>query len=64
MDHNLTSESHYNAHNMKNFAVITCTVFAASSALAHDGHDHLDQMPLDYVKYPYQAVAPGFTEGC
>ena len=29
---------------------------------AHDGHDAL-QMPLGYVKYPYQAVYPGDDEG-
>ena len=26
-------------------------------------HDHSNQMPLDYVKYPYQAVYPGLDEG-
>ena len=49
---------------MKSFTAIAHAIFAASSALAHAGHDIIDQMPLDYVKYPYQAVAPGFTEGC
>ena len=29
---------------------------------AHDGHDAL-QMPLGYVKYPYQAVYPGDDTG-
>ena len=29
---------------------------------AHDGHDDL-QMPLGYVKYPYQAVYPGDNDG-
>lgn len=48
---------------MKSFIAIAYTALAASSALAHAGHDHLDQMPLDYVRYPYQAVAPGFSEG-
>lgn len=47
---------------MKSFIAIA--IFVASSALAHASHDNADQMPLDYVKYPYQAVAPGFTEGC
>jgi len=47
---------------MKSFTAIAHTIFAASSALAHASHDNVDQMPLDYVKYPYQAVAPGFTE--
>lgn len=39
------------------YAVLVATAFA------HSGHnDHADQMPLDYVKYPYQAVYPGDNE--
>ena len=30
---------------------------------AHDGHDHDMQMPLDYVRFPYQAVYPGDNDG-
>jgi len=40
------------------YAILVATAFA------HSGHnDHVDQMPLDYVKYPYQAVYPGDNEG-
>ncbi|KAI0669145.1 agmatinase [Trametes maxima] len=31
-------------------------------AVAHEGHDHGLQMPLDFVKYPYQAMYPGDNE--
>lgn len=41
---------------------VVCAVIMAT-VLAHDGHEHLDQMPLDYVKYPYQAMYPGDNEG-
>jgi agmatinase len=43
---------------------IVCVVLAAT-VLAHDHHayDHVDQMPLNYVKYPYQAIYPGDNEG-
>jgi hypothetical protein len=42
---------------------VVYTVLVAT-AFAHSGHnDHADQMPLDYVKYPYQAVYPGDNEG-
>ena len=31
---------------------------------AHDNHDHASQMPMGYVKYPYQAqYYPGDNEG-
>ncbi|TDL19593.1 agmatinase [Rickenella mellea] len=33
----------------------------ALSAVAHEGH-HSDQMPLGYVKFPYQATYPGDNE--
>ncbi|KAG1857343.1 arginase family-domain-containing protein [Suillus subalutaceus] len=42
----------------------TVTLFAlvfAAVGLAHD-HHHEDQIPLNYVKYPYQAVYPGDDE--
>ncbi|KAH9965009.1 agmatinase [Russula dissimulans] len=32
--------------------------FGSISVLGHDDHDK-DQMPLDYVRFPYQAVYPG-----
>lgn len=35
----------------------------ASVAIAHDDHEHGGQMPLGYVKYPYQAMYPGDNEG-
>jgi agmatinase len=43
----------------------TVTLFAlviAAVGLAHD-HYHEEQIPLNYVKYPYQAVYPGDDEG-
>ena len=33
-----------------------------TSCAGHDGHDE-DQMPLNYVRYPYQAVYPGDDSG-
>lgn len=49
---------------------ISSTVFLALTVgvVAHGDHDHdhdhnLLQMPLDYVKYPFQAVYPGDDEG-
>lgn len=34
------------------------------SCVGHDDHDHEDQMPLDYVRYPYQAAYyPGDDSG-
>ena len=38
-------------------ALVTVVTFA------NEGHDHDTQMPLDYVKFPYQAVYPGDNEG-
>jgi len=43
------------------FATLFALVFAAVG-LAHDSH-HEDQMPMNYVKYPYQAMYPGDDEG-
>ena len=34
----------------------------ATSCVGHDDHDK-DQMPLDYVRYPYQAAYPGDDSG-
>lgn len=43
-------------------SVALASVFAAVHA--HDDHDHSMQMPLDYVKYPYQAMYyPGDNGG-
>jgi hypothetical protein len=33
-----------------------------TSCVGHDGHDK-DQMPLDYVRFPYQATYPGDDSG-
>lgn len=37
---------------------IVCAVLVATAF----AHDHAGQMPLDYVKYPYQAAYPGDNE--
>ena len=34
-----------------------------TSCVGHGEHDKDDQMPLDYVKYPYQAMYPGDDSG-
>ena len=34
----------------------------AALGIAHEGH-HETQMPLDYVRFPYQARYPGDNEG-
>ncbi|OAX37236.1 agmatinase [Rhizopogon vinicolor AM-OR11-026] len=41
-------------------ATLFALVFAGVS-FAHDGH-HEEQIPMNYVKYPYQAVYPGDNE--
>jgi hypothetical protein len=33
-----------------------------TSCVGHDGHDK-DQIPLDYVRFPYQAAYPGDDSG-
>lgn len=33
--------------------------FGTTFCAGHDGHDNDDQMPLDYVRFPYQAMYPG-----
>ena len=33
-----------------------------TSCVGHDGHDK-DQMPMDYVRFPYQAAYPGDDSG-
>lgn len=40
------------------------TVFVALQfglVTGHDGHDHGDQMPLDYVKYPLEPLYRGLN---
>lgn len=37
-------------------------LFLGTSCVGHDGHDK-DQMPLDYVRFPYQAAYPGDNSG-
>lgn len=46
----------------KFLSVVVASVVLAT-VLAHEDHDHADQMPLNYVKYPYQAIYPGDNEG-
>ncbi|KAG6381759.1 agmatinase [Boletus reticuloceps] len=41
---------------------VLATTVLVCVAIAHDDHGH-EQMPLGYVKYPYQAVYPGDNEG-
>lgn len=48
--------------NLQFSTVVVCAILAGG-VLSHDGHDHADQMPLGYVKYPYQAAYPGDNEG-
>jgi agmatinase len=43
------------------FATLFALAFAVVS-FAHDGH-HEEQIPMNYVKYPYQATYPGDNEG-
>jgi agmatinase len=43
------------------FATLFTLAFAVVS-FAHDGH-HEEQIPMNYVKYPYQATYPGDNEG-
>jgi len=45
---------------MKHFIVFALFASLSSSVVTHD---HSGQIPLDYVKYPYQAVYPGINEG-
>ena len=48
-----------------NFAVLSAFLALVGVVVhAHDDHDHDTQMPLGYVKYPYQAqYYPGDNEG-
>ena len=61
--HHKLHQSSTNSHIMQFMNAVVYTVLVAT-AFAHSSHnDHADQMPLDYVKYPYQAVYPGDNEG-
>lgn len=44
---------------------IALLAFLTSASLvdSHDGHDHDIQMPMDYVRFPFQATYPGDNEG-
>jgi hypothetical protein len=44
---------------MQYTTVIVCAVLVAGVF----AHDHTDQMPFDYIKYPYPVVYPGIDEG-
>ncbi|KAG2137563.1 arginase family-domain-containing protein [Suillus bovinus] len=46
---------------MKSQAITLFALVFAAVGLAHD-HHHEDQIPLNYVKYPYQAMYPGDNE--
>lgn len=50
---------------MQNFAALLALLsLNVALTVAHDGHEHELQMPLDYVKFPYQAsYYPGDDEG-
>lgn len=48
---------------MARISLITLASLAASLCAAHDGHEH-DQIPMDYVRFPYQAkLYPGDNDG-
>lgn len=45
-------------------ALVVFVASAVASVHAHEDHDHDMQMPLDYVKFPYQAAYyPGDNDG-
>lgn len=48
------------------YSFVTCAaLLSMNPAVAHVSHDHsiVNQIPLGYVKYPYQATYPGDNEG-
>ena len=48
------------------YSLATCiALFSIRSVVAHVGNDHEvgSQIPIGYVKYPYQATYPGDNEG-
>lgn len=50
---------------MQTFTRLFALVSLVACVIAHDDHDHDHdtQMPLDYVRFPYQAAYPGDNEG-
>lgn len=48
---------------MQTFTRLFALVSLAACVIAHDDHEYDTQMPLDYVRFPYQAVYPGDDEG-
>ena len=48
---------------MVRFLYLSLIVFTLPACFAHEGHEH-DQIPLDYVRFPYQAkLYPGDNDG-
>lgn len=48
------------------YSFVTCAaLLSINSVVAHVDQDHdvMGQIPLGYVKYPYQATYPGDNEG-
>lgn len=43
--------------------LIVCYLGLLAVVFAHEHDEHDPQMPLDYVRFPYQAVYPGDNEG-
>lgn len=51
-------------HLLARSSLVVIVAAVVAGVHAHDDHDHDMQMPLDYVKFPYQAVYyPGDNEG-
>ncbi|TFY62018.1 hypothetical protein EVJ58_g4135 [Rhodofomes roseus] len=47
---------------MQSFTRLFALVSLAACVIAHEDHDHDTQLPLDYVRFPYQAAYPGDNE--
>ena len=48
---------------MARLSLLIPTLLAITLCAGHDGHDH-DQIPMDYVRFPYQAkLYPGDNDG-
>lgn len=47
------------------YSFVICAALLSVPVATHVGHDHdvAGQIPLGYVKYPYQATYPGDNEG-
>lgn len=48
---------------MRSLLSVLVAALSAHAVVAHDDHQHGEQMPIGYFKYPYQAVYPGDNEG-